>query len=46
MAIWNPHQGHNDRVRVGPAEKNLSRKPIQCITSNPKLSSSRLSSIA
>ena len=23
MTIWNTRQGHNDRVRVGPAETNL-----------------------
>ena len=26
MTIWNTRQGHNDRVRVGPAETNLRRR--------------------
>ena len=28
MTIWNTRQGHNDRVRVGPAETNLRRRGI------------------
>ena len=26
MTIWSTRQGHNDRVRVGPAETNLRRR--------------------
>ena len=30
MSIWNTRQGHNDRVRVGPAETN-QQDPKLCL---------------